>query len=459
MDKEGKRHKKRMSVIIRIVLILVAAIMIPAAIPFPREQKDFPMSQEVFGNPLMGYAPGAGTKEVSEDINLLYMDITWRELEPEEGQFDWETIEQENQLDRWRNEGKHMVLRFVCDIPGKESHMDIPDWLYEKTGQDGTWYDTEYGKGFSPDYGNELFIRYHEKAVQAIGEHLGIDTFISYIELGSLGHWGEWHVNYEAGITRLPSEEVRKQYVLPWIDAFPNAKILMRRPFSEAEEYGLGVYNDMTGRAKDTQQWLTWMEEGSVYEQTGEKNAIVPIPDFWEKAPVGGEFTSSLSMEEMLQSNLGQTLDLIGQSHVTFLGPKIAEDKYEEGYEAVLAKMGYRLQISEASLKSTLGGMKLTMIWKNNGAAPMYVNWPVYVYVEDRAGDTIETVPVNIDLSTLLPGERQSVSVNMKSTGLSGWGRKECRICVGIVDPMTGKNVVRLAMDAPWSDGRTVLFD
>ena len=47
------------------------------------------------------------------------------------------------------------------------------------------------------------------KAVEALGEHLGKDGLISYIELGSLGHWGEWHVNYSAGIQRLPNEAVR----------------------------------------------------------------------------------------------------------------------------------------------------------------------------------------------------------------------------------------------------------
>ncbi len=45
------------------------------------------------------------------------MDITWAELEPAEGKYDWEKIERENQTDRWREEGKHLVLRFVCDIP------------------------------------------------------------------------------------------------------------------------------------------------------------------------------------------------------------------------------------------------------------------------------------------------------------------------------------------------------
>ena len=167
-----------------------------------RNIQKYEPSEEVFGNPLMGYAPCAWNAEVREDVSLLYMDVTWAELEPEEGKYNWEEIEKENQLDRWREEGKHIVLRFVCDVPGAEKHMDIPEWLYKKTDQAGTWYDVEFGKGFSPDYNKEQFIAYHRKAVEAMGEHWGQDGLISYIELGSLGHWGEWHVNYSEGIQR-----------------------------------------------------------------------------------------------------------------------------------------------------------------------------------------------------------------------------------------------------------------
>ena len=45
--------------------------------------KQFKKSEEAFGNPLMGYAPGAWNLEISQDISLLYMDITWAKLEPE----------------------------------------------------------------------------------------------------------------------------------------------------------------------------------------------------------------------------------------------------------------------------------------------------------------------------------------------------------------------------------------
>ena len=110
----------------------------------------FAETEQGFGNPLMGFAPDADSEHLPADVTLVYLDITWREWEPQPGVFDRETVAAENQLDRWRAEGKHVVLRFVCDVPGEEPHRDIPDWLYEQCG--GQDYDTEYGKGCSPRY-------------------------------------------------------------------------------------------------------------------------------------------------------------------------------------------------------------------------------------------------------------------------------------------------------------------
>lgn len=228
----------------------------------------------------MGYAPCAWNTEVREDISLLYMDITWAELEPEEGQYNWDAIEKKNQLNRWREEGKHIVLRFVCDVPGTETHMDIPQWLYEKINHAGTWYNVSFGQGFSPDYNNEQFISYHQKAVEAMGKYLGQDSLISYIELGSLGHWGEWHVNYSAGIQRLPLENVREEYITPWIHAFPDAIFLMRRPFSHADKYGMGLYNDMAGEPNETKAWLNEIENAGYLSQTDEENGLSSMTDF-----------------------------------------------------------------------------------------------------------------------------------------------------------------------------------
>lgn len=420
--------------------------------------KQYKESQAAFGNPLMGYAPSAWYNEVSEDISLLYMDITWAELEPEEGVYNWASIDEENQISRWRKEGKHLVFRFVCDIPSDEEHMDIPEWLYEKSGKAGKWYDGEYGKGFAPDYNNPTIISCHEQAVKALGEHFGQDGLISYVELGSLGHWGEWHVNYSEGIQRIPREAVRDKYILPWTEAFPDARILMRRPFASAEKYGFGLYNDMTGQPEATQSWFDWINNGGEYDQTGEKNVIVPMKDFWKTAPSGGEFTSSLSMEEMLDTNLSGTVEMIREAHTTFLGPKIPDENYVDGYKEVLKNMGYRLWISMAELKNTAKGSRLKLTWENSGVAPMYKEWPVYVYIEDESGKLVEKSRISIKISSLLPGEKATTLTALETERLNSLLEKGYRLSVGIEDPMTELPCVRFAMEALYQEGKNYLW-
>ena len=420
--------------------------------------KQYKESQAAVGNPLMGYVPSAWYNEVSEDISLLYMDITWAELEPEEGVYNWASIDEENQISRWRKEGKHLVFRFVCDIPSDEEHMDIPEWLYEKSGKAGKWYDGEYGKGFAPDYNNPTIISCHEQAVKALGEHFGQDGLISYVELGSLGHWGEWHVNYSEGIQRIPREAVREKYILPWTKAFPDAMILMRRPFASAEKYGFGLYNDMTGQPEATQSWFDWINNGGKYDQTGEKNVIVPMKDFWKTAPSGGEFTSSLSMEEMLDTNLSGTVEMIREAHTTFLGPKIPDENYVDGYKEVLKNMGYRLWISMAELKNTAKGSRLKLTWENSGVAPMYKEWPVYVYIEDESGKLVEKSRISIKISSLFPGEKATTLTALETERLNSLLEKGYRLSVGIEDPMTEFPCVRFAMEALYQEGKNYLW-
>lgn len=83
------------------------------------------------------------------------------------------------------------------DIPGDRAHADLPAWLMEKT--QGRAYSCEYGQGYCPDYTDETLIQAHERVIQALAQRYDGDPFVAYVELGSLGHWGEWHVHEDAG--------------------------------------------------------------------------------------------------------------------------------------------------------------------------------------------------------------------------------------------------------------------
>ena len=440
------------------ILLLLFLLMASCIYLFGFRQKEvygYQATGEALKNPMMGFAPAADNEKAVGDNTLVYVGLTWRELEPEEGVFAFDAIEEEYHLTRWREEGKKVVFRFLCDVPDEEAHMDIPNWLYEKTG-DGTFYDCAYGKGYSPDYTNQTFIDYHRKAIEALGAHYGEDTFFCYIELGSLGHWGEWHVNYAAGIKAFPAEEVCRQYVLPYIEAFPNAKLMLRRPFSFVKEYGMGVFNDMTGEPNDTEEWLDWIYNGGVYEEASEPIKLVACEDIWDSAPVGGEFTSSLSMEEMLVTKQAQTIELLQETHMTFAGPMCPiankeEQTYPEEVAKILKNFGYRYGVAEMTIvhDKLFGTATVSLEIKNYGVAPMYFNWPVCLYLLNADGQVMERYETEVDLTDI--GAEESAHLEIK---LQEELFKESvpTLAIGIENPETGVPEVLLDMDVPMQD-------
>jgi hypothetical protein len=400
----------------------------------------------------MGWAPWARAKdEIKQPHTLVYADLTWREFEPAEGEFDFKAFEEKNQFSHWQEKNVRIVFRFVLDVPSSEPHTDIPDWLYDKINGDGTFYDGEYGKGFSPNYANPILIDYHQKAIEALGERYSNNDFIAYIELGSLGHWGEWHINLSENIPMLPDESIRNRYVEHYLAAFPNTHLMMRRPFTIARDYGLGLYNDMTGDYEDTLTWLDWISNGGEYSQTNEVNGLVSIPDVWKTAPIGGEQNPALSDEEVYGSLLNQTLDLLKLSHTTFIGPGGPYDvptdsALQIGLDSVMSTIGYRLYIKETILSpkrlfSPRIGLQIT--FGNNGIAPFYYDWPVELYFIDEAGIIIHRQPVNIDIRTILPDTDTTTEVLVNTNQIP---RGKYTIGLGIIDPLSKKPAVIFAM-------------
>ncbi len=445
MARYGKKLR-RLSLLYGLVLLLIVGLYLSAQCFCLRS---FGEATEPLVNPYMGFVANADYDLLAEKTSLVYVNLTFREVEPQEGVFAWEDIRERFLLDRWKAEGKRVVLRFVCDIPGAEAHLDIPDWLYEKTG-DGTLYDCSYGKGYAPNYENPVLIEAHEKAILALGSEFGLDDFVAYVEVGSIGHWGEWHVNFEEGIPRLPSEEVCRGYVDPYVEAFPYATLLMRRTFSEVSQYGMGVYNDMAGDPEETHAWLSQLETGGEYKEPAKPHPLTSFPEIWKKQPVGGEFTSGRSMEEMLQTDLAKTLQLLEESHMTFIGPMIPElaeqALYQEGVDEVLKRIGYRIGVRRAIVaENPISGVDYVWLTiDNKGTAPLYAEWEPYLYLVDTHGGVFDKYPVALNLVELMGGQEQKLSM---AIGGDLFKDKKYRLGFGIENPDNEAERLSLNMD------------
>jgi len=215
----------------------------------------------------------------------------------------------------------------------------------------------------------------------------------------------------------------------------------------------------MTGHAEATEEWLGWINYGGKYSQTGEPNVIQAVPEIWNKAAVGGELTSSISMDWLLRFHLNETLNLIKRSHMTFIGPKIPEDDiYAESAGEILKNLGYRYRIEKVSARETLDGKKLKvkLHWINDGVAPLYWDWDVYLYLLDSENSIVEKSQVDIKLSELTEGK---TIVTQTLLDIANKQDNSYKLCIGIIDPNTGEPAVKFAMDADRIGNMTVLAE
>lgn len=404
----------------------------------------------VLTNPYQGLAMDGRRNPGDLSTDLIYVETTLKEINPAPGIYDFSSFEDRYQLKLWYRLGKHLVFRLILDRPEEQPHRDIPDWLYEET-KDGQDYQNAYGAGYAPDYTNPRIIKANEDAIRSLGDYFaGYDDpshrnpdFLSYVELGSLGHWGEWHSKTEDGLPPIPEEKIRTQYIAPYLDAFPKARLLFRRPFHERPE-GSGLFNDMTGDPEATASWLHWIREGGIYDEPHTPEALKAAPSIWNTAPIGGEFTSSLPMTDLMIRDFSKTRNQILDSHMTFLGPKIplpldilSEEEelslsendrktYTKHYIELLNSFGYRYSVNRLSYRKK--GRTLTLTLKNSGSAPLYFTYVPCIYIGNQrfpldADLSKLTADKTIDLSIVLPERYVNadvLSLDMDTTGTSG---------------------------------------
>ncbi len=445
---------KKTSTVIQYVLVVILAVVITLIIHHIMTRSDlnieesFAPDMTYTDNPLMGFAPDASNDGLCDKTDLVFITVTFADWEPREGFYDTQSLEKKYNIDRWKRENKHAVIRFMCDVPGKNDHMDIPGWLYDITDK-GTHYSTSIGKGFSPDYADADFIKYHRKAIEELAKYCNSDHFVTFVELGSLGHWGEWHASDSAGNSLMPSEEICNEYAGLYSDNFVNAALLTRRNYEFAVNGNMGFYNDMVGMEEDTKEWLSWFEKGGSQETVGADLKLMPISDYGRLRPVGGEFTSALSMDDLMTDDLGDVLALISASNMTFIGPNVPDLTDEEislAVDSVNKRLGYRLYVSNIKSRYDFSKeeMELELTFKNAGRAGVFFDWPVTIYIFDANREKIFWEGLNIDLRDInRDGEVKAISHIPVTQDM----RDEFYIGVSITD-YDGNDFIKLAIDS-----------
>ncbi|RJP29293.1 MAG: DUF4832 domain-containing protein [Candidatus Omnitrophota bacterium] len=144
---------------------------------------------------------------IPEDADLLdfpgmdhvYIRLAWAYLEPQEGQFDWDIIDAI--INKWVEHGLGIAFRISCKETSTdriEQQFATPKWVMkagakgdfyrrgEKTGTDGPW---------EPVFDDPIFLEKLENFLKAFAGRYDGKPWLRYVDIGSIGDWGEGHTH------------------------------------------------------------------------------------------------------------------------------------------------------------------------------------------------------------------------------------------------------------------------
>src|SRR5262245_30067244 len=142
-------------------------------------------------NPFKGFAPWIGDFSMHHLSTLQQATFTWRQLEPREGEYDWTRLER--YWDQLWAMNIRVGFRITVALPGVPNHVDIPQWLVN-LGVPLLDYKSDGASGKAPDFDDPVFLDKHLKLIAALGARYNQDPRVAWIDIGSYGFWGEWHV-------------------------------------------------------------------------------------------------------------------------------------------------------------------------------------------------------------------------------------------------------------------------
>jgi len=405
----------------------------------------FPAGPGPVDNPLKGFA--AYTDEgrpFSCPVSMAFEEVAWNVIEPEEGRYDFDRWEKEE----WAGalaKGKPVVIRIYADYPAKK--RAVPQWLLDK-GVKTTAYD-EFGGGVSPDYENPTMVSALLRLIAAMGARYDKDPRVAFVQLGLLGHWGEWHTYPHDALFASP--KVQSQVVQAFHKAFPH-KLLMARnaAYSSCQVPWLGFHDDMI--PEDTLGPDRW---DFVSAMTGGK-----VDDNWKVAPTGGEMVPGAT-HKYLGTDWPTLVKAVQTAHFTWIGPyspplerSLSPQESERAAE-IIRIMGYQFRLTQASIPSSVSsqsGAKIQVNGINEGVAPFYYSWPIKAALIDSNNRIANSWQLSEDVRQWLPGSFET-SIDLP-TGIK---QGTYRLAIGIFNPNDSSVSIKFANALPMIDGYTVL--
>lgn len=169
-------------------------------------------------------------------MDHLYIRLAWSYLEPAEGRFDWAIVDR--LVEKWTTHGLGIAFRISCKETSTdriEQQYATPRWVKE-AGAQGGYYRSGQRVGpegpWEPVWDDPVFLEKLDRFLAAFAARYDGQPWVRYIDIGSIGDWGEGHS--WAGSRTTLSFAVRKAHVDLHLKHFRRAQLVISDDYIHA---------------------------------------------------------------------------------------------------------------------------------------------------------------------------------------------------------------------------------
>ena len=466
------------------------------------------VSQDILINPDIGFTDfhridshtdtdGSGAVDNSvpsyPETSTVYYRWDWSVLQPNnENEFDFTPMC--NVVREAVAAHKKLAIRITAmeetsQVPGEEGTIieesRLPKWLMNKIS----------GKispngPFVPDFTSESYLASARSLVQELGRVFDSADYITSIDVGMVGSWGEWNLedaypgdgalgsyaNNKGGL--FSNFERFSEYASMYQNSFTQVPtVMLIGSESENETFlgkatlgGSGWRADCLGDYDPTKTKWTHMDNAYPEALKKAEDDDPNIALSWEHAPTQFEICHDMEYwQRDVNSvdggygysieNVSYIVDFALDHHASLINAKSKPipDEFQPAVQEVLKKLGYRFELNSLThpkVASSGSRIAINSEWKNSGVAPSYYPYRVAYRFVDASGVVDKQQETSREVSDWLPaetrvGDAPVIAINDDITVPTLAGEYDLQIA--LVNDL-GDAKIKLAIDMPQKD-------
>ncbi|MBR4085885.1 MAG: LPXTG cell wall anchor domain-containing protein [Lachnospiraceae bacterium] len=333
----------------------------------------------------------------------------WDELNPEEGVYDWSSID--SMLEACEKYGYTYGIRILpySHLSGSHAnygkdHVFVPDWVFAKGAQmdRATLYSDPSVELDIPKWDDPIFLQAAKDFADALAEHYDGDPRVEFIDISVFGNWGEWHTTTFEG-NPMPSVEIQKDMVKYYSDAFDKTWLCVTSgAYGEVYDYALslGIPKRVNG-----------LIGSHNYEWNLRPNYKANLPVIGENfLPYRMMFDPTVAEEQGIVKDYDkhylrwtpqrfrETIEISHLSIYAFDQDSHHSYEFYNEQKDLIEEMNNRLGYNYTVTSAKRNGNKLLVSIKNTGLAPAFFDIDLCAEITDAEGNKLGTFgnPVKI---------------------------------------------------------------